>query len=445
MSSMSFRVPLGLRLPVENILYVGVGDGREVEKLRSVDARSITLVEADFQHALRLADLADDTVRIVLRAVSADVTLRTFHRLSFSGLSSLRSPTGLLDVYPGLRTTATIPMKPLDPAELCESLELNQDAENWLILDAPGEAVGILERLRAAELLNCFSAVQLRNGYRELYAGEGLIKDGEAILKEAGYEVSIRPDSDPYRPFLEATIDREKKRLLAEIGRLRTKITAANTRDSELQAALSAAKSGHEEVKARITELKANSETLRNRVSELDSARTDSQSAIAKQVDRIAELEADREALNERISALDSALADAQSASTKQVDRIAELEADREALNERISKLDIALADAQSKNAKQAEDREKYESEMSEQLAAADRVRLASLNDLKYLQSKYENVRIEKDEQNELLAMVADQLERLVEGNPISDKSKQEDNGKSTSPKSSKAKKGRQI
>ncbi|MFP4421490.1 MAG: hypothetical protein ACLFRG_13195, partial [Desulfococcaceae bacterium] len=94
-----------LRKQPDTILHLGAGRCSEFAKYEASAARRIILVEANPEVAryLRETHADDERVEVVERAVS-DFTghgeLRVFNVKEFS---SLREPTGLRELYPGLR------------------------------------------------------------------------------------------------------------------------------------------------------------------------------------------------------------------------------------------------------------------------------------------------------------------------------------------------------
>jgi hypothetical protein len=124
--------------------------------------------------------------------------LRVFN---YTEVSSLREPTGLLELFPGLRETHRVAVETMTVAELLEPLALTREQANRLVIDTPGEELEIVEGLIDAKLLHAFESVALTCGRRPLYAGS---KPSHVIverLQQHGYALSDCDESgDPDRP-----------------------------------------------------------------------------------------------------------------------------------------------------------------------------------------------------------------------------------------------------
>lgn len=200
-----------LTLPLAHVVHIGAGTGEGVPAWREAGAKRITLIEGDPETAERLeAQIGtQDGVRVVQAVVSGDVRERAFRRVNFPDLNSLRRPTGLKELFPGLKTLSTELAQPVDPAELIAPLDLSEQGSNLLLIEAPGEALGILEALAAADLLLRFDRIQLSEARAPLYDQAPPAAEILAYLVAAGFSAAFEDDpGDPERPLLLAEIDR---------------------------------------------------------------------------------------------------------------------------------------------------------------------------------------------------------------------------------------------
>jgi len=204
-----------LSQPLAHVVHIGAGTGEAVPVWQAAGARMITLIEGDPGIAEQLETQvgAHEGVRVVQAVVSGDLRERAFRRMNFPDLNSLRAPTGLKQLFPGLKTLSKDLVQPVDPASLVAPLGLSdtgiEAGTNLLLIEAPGEALGILKALAAADLLLHFDRVQLIEARESLYNKAPPAADIAAYLVEAGFSAAFADDSpDPEQPWLIARLDR---------------------------------------------------------------------------------------------------------------------------------------------------------------------------------------------------------------------------------------------
>ncbi|MFC4671059.1 hypothetical protein ACFO5X_21095 [Seohaeicola nanhaiensis] len=200
-----------------HLLHIGAGDGDGVTAWQAAGVTRFTLVEADPDTARALSARLRGTpgVQVITGAVSADLTPRPFRRCNLPGLNSFRAPEGLEALFPGLRVLDDSPVTPLDPVALVRELELGDSAA--LLIEAPGEALGILQALQAAGLLDRFATIRLQEGRETLYAGAPPAEAIRNWLEDNDFMALLETDSDdPDRPHLSAARTAALVRLRAE-------------------------------------------------------------------------------------------------------------------------------------------------------------------------------------------------------------------------------------
>lgn len=219
-----------LARPVANIVHIGAGDGSDMTAYLQAEPRAVLLAEANPEAVARLETLAAEHsgVTVVEAAVSADPEKRPFHHTNFPELDSFRAPTGLTELFPGLRVLSQAPVAPTDPAQLIGRLELDGDGSNLLVLETPGESLGILETLAAAGLLVRFDAIRLREGRVQLYDGAATAGEIRDYLAGLGFAATVESTpEDPERPYLDARLDRALVTLKQEREALATALAEA--------------------------------------------------------------------------------------------------------------------------------------------------------------------------------------------------------------------------
>ena len=250
------------------ILHLGAGNCSELETWLAASPRRIVLVEPNPDAAKRLTALArdDDRIHVVQQAVGDPDGSPRLRRFNIPALSSLREPTGLRELFPGLRMEREIDVDAVSPIDLFESFELDPDGHNWLIIDTPGEERAIVESLRMAEQLDRFGRIVLHCGARSLYEGNtpanGLLNQ----LQKAGYDIEQRDDSDPDRPCW--WLRRNPLRL--ENQALRQQISDFEIETQELSQALDEQAKQAKELHQTLEALNQDKQGLKKRIAELE-------------------------------------------------------------------------------------------------------------------------------------------------------------------------------
>lgn len=282
-SFLAGRVLPGLPRPVAEIVHFGAGAGAELEAYLDTGAARILMVEADPEAAAGLARAGAGRpgVETVRAAVSGDPRPRPFYRMNFAELSSLSPPGRLRELFPGLRVLAEDSVTPADPAALIGAADPGGDGSRLLVLETPGESLGILEALAAAALLHRFDVICLQEAREPLYEGAAPAEAVRDRLARAGFVPAFQPDPpDPERPWLSARLDRtalERQRRIAELTKARD---AAQERIAALEADLAQARSRAEALEADLAAARDRAETLKAEAGE--AAKT----AAARQAER---------------------------------------------------------------------------------------------------------------------------------------------------------------
>jgi len=192
--------------PVGHIVHIGAGRGADLPRWLATDPKAVVLVEPDpgAQQALNAAAQSDARVKVVEAAISSDPKAGPLNRFEFGELNSLRAPTGLLQLFPGLESPREEDVELRDPKALIERLGLDAKAANILVIEAPGEAMAIVQSLQKAGLLAGFAALRIQTGRDSLYQGAATSAELVAFLAEAGFEMAgPEGGDDPDRPIFE--------------------------------------------------------------------------------------------------------------------------------------------------------------------------------------------------------------------------------------------------
>lgn len=197
---------LRVSLPFSHVVHIGAGVGGDADAYLAAGLKPIVLVEADPEAAMHLHRLQTDSpsIQVVQAAVSGRPGPQTYYHTNFTELNGLYPPgQALKALFPGLEILASEPVSTLAPGELVAAASLPRDGAGLLVIEAPGEAVGILEALAQAGHLEGFRAVRVQEGHKSLYEAAPGMTEVQKCLRELGYECWLEPVSeDPDRPHL---------------------------------------------------------------------------------------------------------------------------------------------------------------------------------------------------------------------------------------------------
>lgn len=193
-----------VRLPLVKgaVVYLGAGDGRDLPEYPG--AQRLILVEADPEQARELRRRArnDSRAVVIAAAVSSASGSSRLRRFRLRSLNSLRIPTGLLELYPGLRMHDEIEVETMTPRDLVSTYGLRPQQDNWLIIDTPGEESAIVQSLRDCGELSVFDRIDLYCGIAVHYEDANTADFVLRMLDEEGYDVdSCDDNNDRERPL----------------------------------------------------------------------------------------------------------------------------------------------------------------------------------------------------------------------------------------------------
>ena len=176
---------------MDTLVHLGAGRCRELSDYLAWAPARMVLVEPESVSAavLRGATAALDHVEVLQVAVSGSKGLACLNVFNLADLNSLRTPTGLLRLYPGLRQLRQPQVQTLPLGDLLAPLALRADQANLLVIDAPGEELRIVEDLIDLQTLHSFKNLVLHCGLQELYEGAASAEQVLERLESQGYEI----------------------------------------------------------------------------------------------------------------------------------------------------------------------------------------------------------------------------------------------------------------
>jgi|GEM_PF-1675359 len=276
------------------ILHIGAGQCRELPDYQQIEPDRIILVEPNPEtiNALRQNAAEYDNVTLLQAAVAAEAGRARLHRFNFPELDSLREPTGLYQLLPGLQEIGQTEVSTISPAQLIRRLSLEDSTNNWLVLEAAGEEAVILEELNRTGALQNFSRLIVRTGAESFYKGGSCAQPLLELTESLGFFVEATPDEeDPDWPRYHLRLDRmalECKRLKSELDKAEQARTTAEeqnqARIAELGNALAEQRAKTEQLAGELQSTRDKAEQARTRAEELHQARTaELENALAEQ------------------------------------------------------------------------------------------------------------------------------------------------------------------
>ncbi|GEM_PF-1971608 len=262
-----------------HIVHIGAGLCDDLSDYLKDGATAVILVEPDPATAglLREKTGTHSQVSVIEAAISNGEHGQLLNRFSFADLNSLRTPTGLTQIFPALEVLSQEPVKIQNPVELMQGLNLSETDDNMLVIEAPGEAMDILRALENAQFLQLFKYLRISEGREALYQGATLIDEIHAWLGTRFFAGNVFWDySDPDLPTLSLVYDdaaAKQARFEVELAETKTDLIKATQAAEETNAQLKAFQNESDQnankAKAKAAEFVAEIEALQQQLAPL--------------------------------------------------------------------------------------------------------------------------------------------------------------------------------
>lgn len=325
------------------VVHIGAGLGADLAAYENLSDTRVVLVEPQPRLA---AELRRNTARVpgidVLEcAVGEDQGHALLHVFNLPALSSLRQPTGLQLLMPGLMQAAQIEVEIRTLDEIVASLGLESDGEHWLVIDAPGAEAIMVDAIADSAESPVFRQVFLRAGAESLYEDGRSMAQLLETLEAGGYSsLAAMSGEDPDWPSAHLFFDEQKVRN----RELNTSLDALKARSTELEQLLEQQRKEFEDkVSGLGAELRSAADLAERKISELAAALSDKDAELANQAgsakETEAQLQSELSALKKAQEKLRSELGSARSDLAVSVRVQALREADLRELQERFAKV----------------------------------------------------------------------------------------------------------
>ncbi|MEH6587181.1 MAG: hypothetical protein V7720_11510 [Halioglobus sp.] len=258
----------------DTIIHLGAGTCRELGIYQSLDPRQIILIEPNPEQLeiLHLKAASAKNIQIVECAVSDRGDDNCLQVLSDPHFSSLREPSGLLELIPGLKVERQVTVTTRTITELIDSLGLEAGKNHWLFIDTPGVEAEILQAINESGEIELFSHLLIRAGAESFFAGAIPIRELSADLGELGYRPVGQPDySDADFPVYHLHLDQlliEQQRLTKE---LRADVAEKDLKIDTLSNQIQDLNSNADKLRADVAEKDLKIDTLSNQIQDLNS------------------------------------------------------------------------------------------------------------------------------------------------------------------------------
>jgi hypothetical protein len=227
-------------IPLDTLVHLGAGQCIELDNYLSLEARQVLLVEADSRWTQDLRDRTKniDHIQVIEATVAGSIGPATLYCYNLPEVNSIHPPSGLMDLFPGLKVVKQQDVETISPVDLLQPIEISSDRSNLLIIDLPGEELPVLQSLQQAKQLHLFSHIVLYCGREPLYEGsetadlilEWLVKEGFDLVAEDN-------SRDPDRPtwyFHRNPIHVQNREFLAQIEQLTSDKSRLTLHESDL-------------------------------------------------------------------------------------------------------------------------------------------------------------------------------------------------------------------
>jgi len=210
-------------LPRGVVVHIGAGLCADLDIYRKAGFERIYLLEPNADLLDELQARLDGQGQVLPVALAKNDGQATLHLLNFADLSSLRQPTGLQDLMPGVAVIEDRQVDTVCFASLLEQIgPLSSDRQNLLVIDAPGEELLIAGALAQSGYRDRFQTLVLSCGKEAYFEGDSCAGNVLPVLVGLGYQLLVndrQQDPDWPRYFLQLDeVALENEALKAELA-----------------------------------------------------------------------------------------------------------------------------------------------------------------------------------------------------------------------------------
>ncbi|BCO20555.1 hypothetical protein KUC3_34120 [Alteromonas sp. KC3] len=213
----------------KKLLWLGCGEANHLPE-KTQDYERSYFFEARQEALNNITEKFEGSVELVNAAVSVNGVLNNLEIYSIEELSSLKKPTGLKALFPGLVVEETREVEGISLSD-CLSLCEVSGRDNTLIIDLPCIAGEIIESLIHTRNIELFSCIYVSSGIETLYEGAKTASELELLLNNGYFELNSSDTDDPDIPLFKYMYDER----LANLGKARAQLEIAEEQAKELK------------------------------------------------------------------------------------------------------------------------------------------------------------------------------------------------------------------
>lgn len=316
--------------PVHTLVHIGAGNGSQLPEYEIMAPARLVLIEPLPTHANSLRRLAASQLNtqvweqaISCRHNNQPATLTEFN---LSEASSLHQPSGLLQLYPGIKTLRQHQVQTQTPAAMMATLNLPKNETHRLVVEANGEETAIMQELAQLGLLQQFKQVQLALPATPLYINEQHTEQLPQQLQDCHFELMQENTDDPdihvqLWQFNQHSYQREQQqhKLTATIKEQEQHLAQLTAQLQQEQTRHAAASNNADALTSQVTDLKKrNAEsdqkltTLQQSLGEAEALQAQKQKETAALKEQCKTAEQAQQAAQDQLNLLQQSLAEAQ-------------------------------------------------------------------------------------------------------------------------------------
>ncbi|MEZ2721688.1 hypothetical protein ACBP46_09670 [Paenalcaligenes hominis] len=176
---------------ISTLIHIGAGQATELENWVNQGFESIVLIEPHpvLANQLRLRSRKFPQVKVVESAITERAELSELYDYTISGLASLRQPTGLKQIFPGLQLAQRYTVVTCRLAQIVNHYGPSPEQKAHLIIAAAGEEADLVDALLQSDQLERFLSISLKASIEPLYEGAEPASQLVKRLEDAGYEL----------------------------------------------------------------------------------------------------------------------------------------------------------------------------------------------------------------------------------------------------------------
>ncbi|QPG06015.1 hypothetical protein IT774_01800 [Salinimonas marina] len=247
---------------MNKLLWLGAGELLE-PAVDFAKFNDVILVEARSEIINTAKWHAFDNLQVIKKLITLDGKQQPLLQQSFGDFSSIKQPTGLNDIFPGIETEEARDIDVVSVEDVLDAARLDGRG-NVLIIDLPCIAGEVVEKLQKKNQLNCFSEIYLRLGVKPLYEDAtpaSLLIDK---LEQFAFVLTETVNNDPDIPLLRFTYSADK----ALIIDLQSQVEEQQNKYKEVYSWFASRKKQAQELESKVSSLTAENSELKSALSE---------------------------------------------------------------------------------------------------------------------------------------------------------------------------------